>query len=99
MTKTIEIQAPVALPGTAVIVRNYRCKPAAWERGEVEQAIFRPTYQATRCDGTAYSVPWRWSYTVFIDCSVKQNKYGRRLGGGYRIEVGDDDIRVADGEA
>lgn len=94
MRETIEIPAPIALPGTNVLVRNYRCKPAAWEHGEVEQAIFRPQYQATRYDGTTYSVPWRWSYTVFIDRPVKQNKYGRKRGGGYRIEVGDDDVRA-----
>lgn len=96
--KTIEIPAPIALPEQSVIVRNYRCKPAAWERGKVERAIFHPAYQSTRYDGAAYSVPWRWSYTVFIDRPVTEDKYRRRRGGGYRIEVGDDDIRLADGE-
>lgn len=93
MREAIKIPAPIALPGKTALVRNYRCRPATWERGAVEQAIFRPEYQITRHDGQAFSVPCMWSYTVFIERPGTIDKFGRRRGGGYRIEVGDDDIR------
>lgn len=98
MRKTIEIPAPVALPEQVVLVRNYRLKPAAWEIGTVQSVSFSPTFRRTAYDGSKYTVNERWLYSVWIDRPVIERKYGRNRGGGYRIEVGDDDIR-ADEEA
>lgn len=91
--KTIEIPAPVALPKKVAMVRNYRCKPPAWELALVLDAKYSPAYRATNCRGESYEVAERWSYSVWIDRPFVEDKYGRQRGGGYRIEVGDDAIR------
>lgn len=88
----ITITAPLAATGDAVMVLNYRMRPAVWDHGEVRAVTYRPAYEIKRCDGSSHTVRESWSYEVWITRPVKEDRYGR-YGGGYSITVGDDSIR------
>lgn len=89
------IDAPLALIGDAVMARNYRMRPAAWERAEVLWVSFTPAQVAPRRDGGTYNIPAKWTYEVWISRPVTIGSYGRRRGGGYRMRLGEDDVRPA----
>jgi hypothetical protein len=91
--ETMEIPYPVAFPEEVVLVLNYRMKPALWEEGKVRDFRFRPAHFRTTYSGEKYQVPSIWSFDVWIERPVVEQRYGKSRGGGYNISVGAEAIR------
>lgn len=91
--ETISIPAPLAMPEQEVWVLNYRMRPEAWEKATVDAIAYHPAHDRTSRDGKSiFRAPGRWTYEVWITRAFREDAYGRRLGGGYRITVGDEAI-------
>lgn len=90
----ISITAPLAVVGQDVRVLNYRMRPGQWEQGIVMATKYRPAYKCRRYDGSTFKVAEHWTYEVWIERPQVIDRYNRRRGGGYRIDVGDDAIEA-----
>lgn len=89
----LTIPAPIAYPEGAVLVLNYKMRPAIWELGEVRDARYRPETLRSRADGSKYKTGGGWTYTVFVSRPVTTDGWGLR-GGGYCLTVGDDAVKA-----
>ncbi len=99
-SNTLAIPAPIGYVGSRVLVLNYKMRPEQWETGTLCDLYFRPAQTITRTDASTYASKERWTYEVWVERPITEDRYGRRRGGGYRLTVSGDSVqaeRVAHG--
>lgn len=90
----LTIEAPIGNVGDRVWVLNYRRRPEQWETGEISDVYYRPERSYERANGNGkYTIAAKWTYEIWIERASWQDGYGRRHGGPYRIQVGQEKVR------